>query len=131
MKEFELSPKMLTLGGTFYPTGYAFIMFPDVEDARQVARQLEPNVREIMLLTPATILKEIGNADGDSSVALPSVGTEGATMHKYITLAEEGHSALMIAVPTSAVTERVMSVVRQFPFSYAQKYHTLAIEDLE
>lgn len=131
MKDFELTPKMLNLGGTFYPTGYALIMFPALEDARQVARQLEPDIDEIMLLTPATILEEIGHADGDSKLTLPSVGTEGATVHKYVTLAEEGHYALMIAVPSADVTERVMSVVRNFPFSYAQKYHMLAIEDLE
>lgn len=29
MKTFALNPKMLTLTGVFYPTGYAFIMFPE------------------------------------------------------------------------------------------------------
>jgi hypothetical protein len=29
MKHFELTKKMLSMGGVFYPTGYAFIMFPD------------------------------------------------------------------------------------------------------
>ena len=28
MKPFVLQPKMLTMGGVFYPTGYMFVMFP-------------------------------------------------------------------------------------------------------
>ncbi len=131
MKDFELTGKMLSLGGVFYPTGYAIIMFPDVAGARQVARELETGSDGIMLLTPATILEEIGRADGHSDLTLPRVGTEGATVHKYMDLAREGHHALMIPVPSREATERVMAAARKVPFSYAQKYHTLAMEDLE
>lgn len=131
MKDFELTKKMIRLGGAFYPTGYAFIMFPDIEDARQAARELEPGNEGIMLLTPESILQEIGRTDVDSDIALPAVGTEGATTHKYVDLAREGHHALMIPTHTRDDTEHIMSVVRRLPYSYAQKYHTLAIEDLE
>lgn len=131
MKNFELSQKMLSLGGVFYPKGYAFIMFPSVEDAMQVARELETDTDGIMLLTPATILSQIGKADDHSDVALPSVGTEGATVRKYVDLALKGHHALMIPMHSEKATEHIMSVVRKLPFSYAQKYHMLAIEDLE
>jgi hypothetical protein len=131
MKNFELTNKMLSMGGVFYPTGYAFIMFPDIENARQAARELETGRDDILLVTPASILEKIGKADGLSDVMLPSVGTEGATVHKYVELAQEGHHALMIPVPSQQATERVMTVVRKLPFSYAQKYHMLAIEDLE
>ena len=99
MKDFELTQKMLSLGGVFYPTGYAFIMFPVVEDATQVARELETDTVGLMLLTPATILTQIAKADGHSDVMLPSVGTEGATVRKYVDLAREGHHALMIPAP--------------------------------
>jgi len=37
----------------------------------------------------------------------------------------------MVTVGSAKATERVMSVVRTLPFSYAQRYHLLAIEDLE
>jgi hypothetical protein len=40
-------------------------------------------------VTPASILEKIGKADGLSDVLLPSVGTEGATVHKYVELAQE------------------------------------------
>ena len=134
MRAFQLSPKMSTMQGVFYPTGYAFLMFPDAQEAENAARKLEESgfgEQDIMLLTPDVILREIGNIDGESSVALPSVGTEGATVRKYIDFAREGHYALMVRAPSDKDTERVMSVVRELPFSYGQKYHMLAIEDLE
>ena len=131
MKNFELTDKMLSMGGVFYPTGYAFIMFPYLEDARQAARELETYSDGILLLTPATILEVIGKADGNSDLLLPSVGTEADTVHKYVELAQEGHHALMVPVDSAKATERVMSVVRTLPFSYAQRYHLLVIEDLE
>ncbi|MBW8722578.1 MAG: RNA-binding protein [Polaromonas sp.] len=131
MKHFELTKKMLSMGGVFYPTGYAFIMFPDPEDAKQVAQELEVGSDGVMLLTPEDIIADISRADGHSDMHLPHVGTEGATVHKYVDLAREGHHALMIPVPNKEATERIMTVVRRVPFSYAQKYHSLAIEDLE
>lgn len=133
MKTFALHPKMLTLQGVFYPTGYAFIMFPEAGQAEQAARELEDqgfDRQAIMLLTPQDILREIGKVDGDSDFMLPSVGTEGATVQKYVALAREGQHALMVHAPSEKETERVMAVVRKQPFSYAQKYHMLAMEDL-
>ena len=131
MKEFELTPKMLTLSGVFYPTGYAFIMFPDGENARQAADKVSPISDSVMLLTPATILKEIGKVDGDSHAALPDVGTEGATVQRYVNLARQGHHALMVAMPDARAAERIMLEVRKTSFSFGQRYHMLAIEDLE
>ncbi|MDP2448400.1 MAG: RNA-binding protein [Polaromonas sp.] len=134
MKTFALHPKMLTLTGVFYPTGYAFIMFPEGAQAEQAGRELEENgfdSEAVMLLEPDTILREIGRVDGESDVILPSVGTEGATVQKYVTLARQGQHALMVHAPSEKETERVMTVVRKQPFSYAQKYHMLAMEDLE
>lgn len=134
MQSFLMTPKMTTLQGVFYPTGYAFLMFPDAENAEQAASELEAAGfadRDVMLLTPQVVLKEIGMIDGESTVALPSVGTEGATVRKYIDLAREGHHALMVRAPSDDDTERLMKIVRELPFSYGQKYHMLAIEDLE
>lgn len=131
MKEFELTRKMLTLSGVFYPTGYAFIMFPDGENAREAADKIGPISEGVMLLTPETILKEIGRVDGDSHAALPDVGTEGETVHRYMNLARQGHHALMVAIPDSRAAERIMMEVRKTSFSFGQRYHMLAIEDLE
>jgi hypothetical protein len=131
MKEFELTKKMLTIGGVFYPTGYAFIMFPDADSARQAAEKIGPIAPDVMLLSPATILKEIGKVDGDDDSALPEVGTEGATVQRYVNLARKGHHALMVAITDSEAAEKIMVEIRKTPFSFAQRYHMLAIEDLE
>ena len=131
MKPFELTDKMLTLGGVFYPTGYSFIMFPDAESANQAAQNIDPLSDTVMLLTPETVLKVIGKVDGDSPAALPDVGTEGATVHRYINLARKGHHALMVAVPDSKAAERVTAEAHKYGFSFGQRYHMLAIEDLE
>ncbi|MBC7609649.1 MAG: RNA-binding protein [Polaromonas sp.] len=134
MKDFKLTPDMLTLGGVFYPKGYAFIMFASAQAADRVAGELDGSLgssADIMRLSPATVLREIGKIDGESDVTLPSVGTEGATVRKYVDLARLGHCALMIHVSSDEDAETVMVSARKADFSYAQRYHLLAIEDLE
>ena len=85
----------------------------------------------MMFLDASTVVREIGKVEGDSDIVLPSVGTEGATVRKYVDLAREGHCALMIKVNSDIETERVMQSARNASFSYGQRYHLLAIEDLE
>jgi hypothetical protein len=131
MKDFELTQKMLSMGGVFYPTGYAFIMFPTKDDAMQVAQEFESANPDVMLLTPQVILSQIGKVDDQSDVPLPSVGTEGATVRKYVDLARQGHHALMVQVDSDEASEELMTATRKRPFSYAQRYRMLAIEDLE
>jgi hypothetical protein len=134
LKTFILKPDMLTLSGTFYPTGYVVVMFPDVQQAEQAAQELVSSGFDgeaIMLLPPETILGEIACVDSYSDVGLPSVGTEGATAQKYIELAREGHFGLMVHAESDQETEDVMVVVRALPFSHAQKYHMRAMQDLE
>lgn len=134
MKQFELTSAMLTLTGTFYPNGYAFIMFPNADLAERVAAELgnaTPPGDSVMFLTAAKVLREIGQVKGDSDIELPSVGTEGATARKYVELARKGHCALMLKVDSDDETERVMRAARGASFSYAQRYHSLAMQTLE
>lgn len=132
MKKFELTNDMVTmLSGTFYPTGYAFIMFPKEEQALQVAGDIGVMGDEAMLIPAAVVLKEIGKVDGEDGAALPDVGTESATAEKYIYFARKGHCALMVPADEEEDVEKLMVAVRKTPFSYAQKYRLLAIEDLE
>jgi hypothetical protein len=135
MKTFEITSNMFTMSGVFYPKGYAFVMFPNAQDAEQVARELNDSLAgsvEAILLDPEVVLRDVGKMDEESaSVNLPSVGTEGATVGKYIELARQGHHALMVRVHSNVETEQVMQAVRKVTFSYGQRYHFLAIEDLE
>lgn len=134
MKKFELTTDMVTMSGTFYPKGYAFIMFPNAAQAESAAFEIgntSPPGDSLMFLNAATVLRDIGRVEGDSDIVLPSVGTEGATVRKYVDLARRGHCALMIKVGSDEETERVMQFARRASFSYGQRYHLLAMEDLE
>lgn len=133
MKTFELTPKMVTMGGVFYPTGYAVLLFPEAAQAEQAAQALEAAdfaSDAVMQLSPAIILRDIGKVDGDKG-GMPSVGTEGHTVDKYIALARQGHHGVMVHAPSDEDTQRVLAAVSEIPFTYGQKYHMLAMEDLE
>lgn len=135
MKKFELTKDMVTMGGTFYPKGYLFIMFPDAKAAETVAQEIDGSregEEQAMLLDPGTILSEIGHVNGQSdAIPLPSVGTEGATVRKYVDLARQGHHAVMVKIRSDEDAEQIMTAARKFFFSYGQRYHLLAIEDLK
>ena len=133
MKNFELTSQMQTISGVFYPKGYAVIMFENSEDAEKIAHEWESRVGNdsVMLLSPPMVLLHIGRVEGESDVALPSVGTEGATVRKYVDLARAGHCALMVKVGSDKEVEALMTEVRKVPFSYGQRYHLLAMQDLE
>ncbi len=134
MKPFTLDSKMLaSLGGAFYPTGYSMVMFPDADNARQVGKQLidsDVSADEVYFLTPEIILSQITPTVSDADDPLPSAGTEGATVRAYTKLAREGQAGLLVKTPDADVAERMMAVVRTVPFSMAQRYRALVIEDL-
>ncbi|MDM0041823.1 hypothetical protein QTH89_00440 [Variovorax sp. J22G21] len=134
MKQFTLDSHMLaTFGGVFYPTGYSMVMFPDRDNAEQVGKQLiasDVSADEVYLVPSATILAEIAPTVSHADDPLPSAGTEGATVRAYAKLAREGHTGLLVKTPDAKVVERMMAVVRTVPYSMAQRYRTLVIEDL-
>jgi hypothetical protein len=133
MHPFELDPDMLTLAGVFYPTGYVFAMFPTEQDARGVGEALERDglsEKPVMLLSPQQILEKVVRTVGSADIPLPSAGTEAATVRQYAALAGQGHWAVMVHAPDADDTEAVMRHVRQAPFSFAEKYRRLVIEDL-
>lgn len=133
MQPFALTPDMLTLAGVFYPTGHVFAMFPTEDDARQTAQTLENDKlskQPVMLLSPQVILEQVVRTVGSADIPLPSAGTEAATVRQYAALAGQGHWAVMVHAPDADETEAVMRVVRQAPFSFAEKYRRLVIEDL-
>lgn len=133
MKDFALASRMLTLRGEFYPTGFLFVMLPTLEDANKVERALlARNVGgdDVMLLPSKVILEQVVPTSAHHGDTMPSVGLESVMVQRYRTLALEGHCALMIRAGTKDHTEEVMQVVRTVPFSIAEKYRFLVIEDL-
>lgn len=134
MKNFSLEPRMIaTMGGAFYPTGYSMVMFPSSEDAKKVGQRLAENgfdADTIYLIPPEIVLSQITPTISDADNPLPSAGTEGATVRAYTKLAREGHSALLVQTKNEEAAERLMGVVRTVPYSIAQRYRMLVIEDL-
>lgn len=133
MKPFELESNMLTMRGVFYPTGYLFAMFPTREDAEQVdqALQWRSSEHETMLLTPEDVMGKVVSTVGSADAPLPSAGSEADMARKYAEFASKGHYALMIHAPTEEDGEQVMDAVRTAPFSIAEKYRKLVIQDME
>ena len=134
MKPFALDPKMFTISGVFYPTGYIMVMVPDREGAVKIAQELEavPGHSDVSLLEPDVVIHDIGRTargsdDGDMP---PSIGTESATVREYVELAQQGQYGLLIGVNSSEDADRVTEVLHRNSFSYAQRYHMLAIEDI-
>ncbi|WP_444812840.1 hypothetical protein [Variovorax jilinensis] len=133
MTNFSLDPSMLaTIGGTFYPTGYSMVMFPDQATAVSVGTELASTLdgSEVLLVTPAAMFAQITPTVSDNDDPLPSAGTEGATVRAYTKLAKEGHHGLLVKTPDEETAERMMQVVRRSPYSMAQRYRMLVIEDL-
>ena len=133
MKPFAMTSSMLTIRGVFYPTGYLFVMLPSIADAEKLDRDLLAsgfNGDEPMLVTPENILGEIRHTVRDDANPFPSAGTEGATVLRYEELARQGHCAVMIHAPSEKETQQVMDAVHKSPFSFAEKYRRLVIEDM-
>ncbi len=134
MNNFTIDPSMTAaLGGAFYPTGHSFVMFAAPEDAKKVGRQLVENGwpgDAVYLIPPEVVLSQITPTAGEADDPLPSAGTEGATVRAYTKLAREGHTALMVKTDDEEAAESLMEVVRTVPYSIAQRYRMLVIEDL-
>lgn len=133
MKPFAIERSMQTLGGAFYPTGYAVLMLGPDQDLEDIGRKLEQagfEGQRLMHLTSQAILRDIGKMHSESDLPLPSVGTEGQTVSRFVDLARQGYQGLMVAAPEDEDTQRLMHALKDVPIAYGQKYHMLAIEDL-
>lgn len=134
MQRFALNADMLaTIGGAFYPSGHSIVMFPDAKDAEKVGHQLIENGvsgDEVYFIPADTILQQITPTVAEADNPLPSAGTDAATVRAYTKLAREGHAALLVKTKDEEAVEVLMNVVRQVPYSIAQRYRTLVIEDL-
>lgn len=134
MRNFSLDSSMTAaIGGAFYPTGHAMVMFPDPDNAKRVGQQLVENgfsADAIYLIPPDILLSQITPTTSDADDPLPSAGTEGATVRAYTKLARDGHGALLVETEDEEAAERLMEVVRTVPYSIAQRYRMLVIEDL-
>lgn len=124
--------KMTTISGIFYPKDYIVCMVWSEEAAQEIKLALaEQGYKyEVHLLSPQNVINYMNLLDSETKIGLPSVGTERATVQKYIDLAKEGQWAILVKAPSDEEAAVVVNTLRKVPFSYAQKYHLLAMEDI-
>ena len=105
----------------------------DAADASRIGHQLIDrgfSGDEVYLIPPRIVLEQITPTVRDTDNPLPSAGTDAATVRAYTKLAREGHTALLVRTKDEATANRLMVLVREVPYSIAQRYRTLVIEDL-
>jgi len=134
MKPFELTRKMMTMRGQFYPTGHIVAMFPSADAAQAAVRTLaDGGVQEdgMSLISPEEMLRDVVRTVGDSDTVLPSAGTEADTTRRFAQFASQGHYTLLIPSPEHGdAEERVMAALKRHGVAHAQKYSPAIIEDI-
>ena len=78
------------------------------KSSNRLLAALPPNEWHRWLLLPDTIFREIGHADDNSDLLdLPSIGTEEATMGRYIQLALKGHHGFEVDPPQTLTLHNI------------------------
>ena len=119
---------MTSMGGTFYPTGYVFALFPDEDSTRQAAAALDTinHKGELSYGDPATVMQEVVRTLGNADAPLPSVGAEGDMVRRIADLAGAGYHGLLIFLDNQDTIENVVEAGAATAFYY----RTFIIEDL-
>jgi hypothetical protein len=117
----------------FYPTGYAVVAFRRAEDAaavRDALRAAGYADAELSVVSGEEVARG-GSAELDGAGVLPRIfGGETELVARRIELAREGHTFLIARAESDAETERLMTVVRGYPYAVARKYDRLTVTEL-
>ncbi len=131
MKPFALTPEMTSAGGTFYPTGHVFALFPDAAAAQAAGDALQQQGRaDVAHATPEAILQHVVRTLGDADTPLPSVGAEGTIVRRIAGLASQGSHALLMPAGDDDTPESLAQAVQPLGAQAAFYYRRLIIEDL-
>lgn len=132
MRPLIVDSSMTNMGGTFYPTGYIFALFPDEDCARHAATALDTidHKGELSYGDPATVMQEVVRTLGTADAPLPSVGAEGDMVRRIADLAGTGHHGLLIFMDNQDSIEAVVEAIVPAGAVTAFHYRTFVIEDL-
>lgn len=132
MKPLVLDSTMTNMGGTFYPTGHVFALFPDEDCVRQAAAALQAagHAGEMAYASPEVILQEIVHTLGTADAPLPSVGAEGDMVRRIADLAGSGHHGLLVKMGDKDSAEALAATIASAGAVSAFYYRTFIIEDL-
>ena len=132
MKPLVLDSTMTNMGGTFYPTGHVFALFPDEDCVRQAAAALQAggHAGELAYASPEVILQGIVHTLGTADAPLPSVGAEGDMVRRIADLAGSGHHGLLVKMGDKDSAEALAATIASAGAVSAFYYRTFIIEDL-
>ena len=134
MQTLTVTPKMHAfIGGAFYPTQFALVMYATEDEASEIARRLTEHlfkVEDVFSVPPAVALQEIAATADVSETPLPSMGSDGAVVRNIVELARQGHFGLLVRTQDDKDIDALRSIITNTNYSFAKAYHWLAIEDL-
>jgi hypothetical protein len=123
---------MTNMGGTFYPTGHVFALFPDEDCVRQAASALQSagHAGDAAYASPEVIMQEIVRTLGTADAPLPSVGAEGDIVRRIADLAGSGHHGMLVKMADKDSADAIVSAIAPEGAVAAFYYRTFIIEDL-
>jgi hypothetical protein len=118
--------------GAFYPTGHTVVAFNEARDAQQVLQSLRGlgKAFEGSIYLSSQQMERLAEHNLAEAGVIASMGTSLTTVQAFLDVARKGASFLILATPDDQTTEQAMEAVHRVPFMLAQRYHALAIEDM-
>lgn len=132
MKPLILDSSMTNMGGTFYPTGHVFALFPDEDCVRQASAALQAagHAGDAAYASPEFIMQEIVRTLGTADAPLPSVGAEGDIVRRIADLAGSGHHGMLVKMNDKDDADTLVAAITPEGAVAAFYYRTFIIEDL-
>ena len=118
--------------GAFYPTGHLVVAFNEASDAQQVLQSLRGlgTAFDGSLYLSAQEMAQLAEHNLAEAGVFASMGTSLTTVQAFLDVARQGASFLVLTTPDDQTTQQAMDEIHRVPFMLAQRYHSLAIEDM-
>ena len=118
--------------GAFYPTGHLVVAFNEASDAQQVLQSLRGLGTAFVgsLYLSAQEMEQLAQHNLAEAGVIASMGTSLTTVQAFLDVARQGASFLILPTPDDQTTQQAMDAIHRVPFMLAQRYHSLAIEDM-
>lgn len=122
------------LGGMFYPVGRIIAAFPSEEQARAVQKELRDgglSEEDCRLYSSERVAEIAGKDLAENTGWLATLGKSDEAVQRALDAARDGAWFLLINAPADDVAARAMEAVRRGSFTFAHRYHRLAIEEMK
>jgi hypothetical protein len=118
--------------GAFKPVGYVVIAFDSDARAAEACKAMRDagfaagDIEQIRAADHAAHMAHLT----DSASGTAEFGHEIVLMRRYRELAEQGRGWLLVRAPDDDAAARITDVAKRFDAKLAERYHSLAVEDL-